>query len=63
MKVNWALVAGLVVVLLWATAFPAIRVAAPLMGVIGIAFAQLLVAVLALTRARRDRQGPAPSDP
>jgi L-fucose mutarotase/ribose pyranase (RbsD/FucU family) len=48
MKVNWALIAGLVVVLLWASAFPAIRVAAPVMGVIGLASAQLLVAVLAL---------------
>lgn len=48
MKVNRALVAGLVVVVLWASAFPAIRVAAPAMGVIGLSFARLLVAALAL---------------
>lgn len=48
MKINRALVAGLVVVALWASAFPAIRVAAPAMGVIGLSFARLLVAALAL---------------
>lgn len=36
------------VVVLWASAFPAIRVAAPAMGVIGLSFARLLVAALAL---------------
>ncbi len=48
MKVNRALAAGLVVVALRASAFPAIRVAAPAMGVIGLSFARLLVASLAL---------------
>ncbi|WP_285635256.1 DMT family transporter [Microbacterium arabinogalactanolyticum] len=48
MRVNRALSAGLSVVLLWASAFPAIRVAAPAMGVIGLSFARLLVAALAL---------------
>ena len=63
MKVNWALIAGLVVMLLWASAFPAIRVAAPVMGVIGLAFAQLLVAVLALLALAVIAKAPAPSDP
>lgn len=48
MTVNRALPAGLVVVLLWASAFPAIRVAAPALGVIGLSFARLLVATIAL---------------
>lgn len=42
------LVAGLAVVLLWASAFPAIRVAAPAMGPIGLSVARLAVAALAL---------------
>jgi drug/metabolite transporter (DMT)-like permease len=48
MRVNRALVAGSIVVVLWASAFPAIRVAAPAMGVIGLSFARLAVATLAL---------------
>jgi drug/metabolite transporter (DMT)-like permease len=48
MRVNRALIAGLVVVVLWASAFPAIRQAAPAMGVVGLSFARLLVAALAL---------------
>ncbi|QMU98645.1 DMT family transporter [Microbacterium esteraromaticum] len=48
MRLNRALSAGLLVVVLWASAFPAIRVAAPAMGVIGLSFARLLVAALAL---------------
>ncbi|MER5959886.1 DMT family transporter [Streptomyces longhuiensis] len=48
MKVNRALVSGLTVVMLWASAFPAIRTAAPAMGVIGLSFARLLIATLAL---------------
>lgn len=48
MKVNRALIAGLVVVVLWATAFPALRVAAPAMGVIGLSFARLFVGSLAV---------------
>jgi len=48
MRVNKAVSAGLLVVVLWASAFPAIRVAAPAMGVIGLSFARLLVAALAL---------------
>jgi drug/metabolite transporter (DMT)-like permease len=49
MRVNNALFAGLLVVVLWASAFPAIQVAVPAMGVIGLSFARLLVAALALT--------------
>jgi drug/metabolite transporter (DMT)-like permease len=48
MKVNKPLLAGLAVVVLWASAFPAIRVASPLMGVIGLSFARLAVATVAL---------------
>lgn len=40
--------AGLGVVVLWASAFPAIQVAAPELGVIGLSFARLVVASLAL---------------
>lgn len=40
--------AGLCVVLLWASAFPAIRVAAPELGVIGLSVARLVVAAAAL---------------
>lgn len=42
------IVAGLGVVVLWASAFPAIRVAAPELGVLGLSFARLAVAALAL---------------
>lgn len=48
MTVNRALMSGLVVVLVWASAFPAIQVAAPAMGAIGLSFARLLVATVAL---------------
>ncbi|MET1052767.1 MAG: DMT family transporter, partial [Mycetocola sp.] len=48
MRVNRALLAGLAVVVLWASAFPAIRVAAPSMGVIGLSFARLAIATIAL---------------
>lgn len=48
MRVNRALLAGLFVVVLWASAFPAIRVAAPALGVIGLSFARLAVAAVAL---------------
>jgi drug/metabolite transporter (DMT)-like permease len=41
-------VAGTVVVLAWASAFPAIRVAAPELGVVGLSLVRLLVAALAL---------------
>ncbi|ARJ06387.1 membrane protein [Cnuibacter physcomitrellae] len=43
-----ALAAGLLVVVLWASAFPAIRVAAPVLGVTGLSFVRLAVASLAL---------------
>ncbi len=42
------LAAGLAVVVTWASAFPAIRVAAPDMGVIGLSIVRLAVAALAL---------------
>lgn len=48
MRVNRAPGAGLLVVVLWASAFPAIRTAAPAMGVIGLSFTRLLIATLAL---------------
>lgn len=41
-------IAGTVVVLTWASAFPAIRIAAPEMGVVGLSVVRLMVAVLAL---------------
>jgi drug/metabolite transporter (DMT)-like permease len=40
--------AGLAVVVLWASAFPAIRVASPELGVVGLSFLRLAVAALAL---------------
>ncbi|KGJ72775.1 membrane protein [Cryobacterium roopkundense] len=42
------LLAGLGVVVLWASAFPAIRVAAPELGVAGLSFIRLLIAAVAL---------------
>lgn len=61
MKSRRALFAGLAVVVLWASAFPAIQVAVPEMGVIGLSFARLAVASVALlvfaviAKARRPR--------
>lgn len=40
--------AGLAVVILWSSAFPAIRVASPELGVIGLSFVRLVVAAVAL---------------
>ena len=48
MKRHRALLAGLAVVILWASAFPAIQVAAPAMGPIGLSFARLFIATVAL---------------
>jgi drug/metabolite transporter (DMT)-like permease len=48
MKTLKVLAAGLGVVAMWASAFPAIRVAAPGLGVIGLSFVRLAVAALAL---------------
>jgi drug/metabolite transporter (DMT)-like permease len=48
MKRLKVLTAGLGVVLMWASAFPAIRVAAPELGVIGLSFMRLAIAALAL---------------
>lgn len=48
MKSKTVLVAGLAVALLWASAFPAIRVAAPALGVFGLSFVRIGVAALAL---------------
>ena len=45
--------AGLGVVMAWASAFPAIRVAAPAMGVAGLSIVRLTVAALALVVAGR----------
>ena len=47
-RINTALFAGLGVVALWASAFPAIRVAAPDLGVIGLSFIRLVVAAISL---------------
>jgi drug/metabolite transporter (DMT)-like permease len=43
-----ALLSGFAVVFLWASAFPAIRVAAPELGPVGLSFIRLVVAALAL---------------
>jgi len=48
MKTLKVLAAGLGVVATWASAFPAIRVAAPDLGVIGLSFIRLSIAALAL---------------
>jgi drug/metabolite transporter (DMT)-like permease len=40
--------AGLAVVVLWASAFPAIRLASPVLGVLGLSFVRLAIAALAL---------------
>lgn len=48
MRTGRAWVAGLVVVLLWASAFPAIRVAAPALGVVGLSLVRLATAAIAL---------------
>lgn len=57
-RTNTAVFAGLAVAVLWASAFPAIRVAAPDLGVIGLSIVRLAVAALALlgiAAARRVR--------
>lgn len=62
MKLDRAILAGLGVVVLWASAFPAIRVAAPDLGVTGLSFVRLGVAVVALlaiagiSRVRRPKR-------
>lgn len=48
MRINTAVLAGLGVVALWASAFPAIRVAAPDLGVIGLSFIRLAIAAIVL---------------
>lgn len=48
MKQSRTLAAGLGVVVLWASAFPAIRVAAPVLGVFGLSFIRIGVAAVAL---------------
>src|SRR6478735_5610902 len=56
MRINTAVIAGLGVVALWASAFPAIRVAAPDLGVAGLSFVRLATAsivLLACATARR----------
>jgi len=57
-RINTAVFAGLGVVALWASAFPAIRVAAPELGVVGLSFVRLAVAtvtLLAIAAAHRVR--------
>lgn len=51
-----ALPAGLTVVVLWASAFPAIQVAAPSLGAIGLSFARLAIATAALLVVARWRR-------
>lgn len=48
MRIDRAVGAGLAVVLLWASAFPAIQVAAPALGVIGLSLVRLAVAAVVL---------------
>ena len=48
MRSTRVVLAGLSVVLLWASAFPAIQVAAPELGPIGLSFVRLIVAAVAL---------------
>ena len=48
MNTSRVLLAGLSVVVLWASAFPAIRVAAPELGVGGLSFIRLAVAAATL---------------
>jgi drug/metabolite transporter (DMT)-like permease len=63
-RINTAVIAGLGVVALWASAFPAIRVATPALGVIGLSFIRLAVAaviLLVIATARRVRV-PRPRD-
>jgi len=48
MRTNTAVIAGLGVVVLWASAFPAIRVAVPDLGVIGLSITRLAVAAIVL---------------
>ena len=58
MRTNPGIAIGVIVVLLWASAFPAIQVAVPALGVIGLSVARLavaLVALLALAVAKRIR--------
>jgi drug/metabolite transporter (DMT)-like permease len=45
---NRAVIAALVVVVLWASAFPAIQVAVPALGVVGLSFVRLAVAAAVL---------------
>ena len=47
-KQSRVLLAGLAVVVLWASAFPAIRVASPVLGVLGLSFVRLAVAAVVL---------------
>lgn len=57
-RTNTAVIAGLGVVALWASAFPAVRIAAPELGVIGLSFVRLAIASIALlvfATARRAR--------
>lgn len=48
MRVNRGILAGLGVVVLWASAVPAIQVAAPALGAVGLSFVRLAVASTAL---------------
>ena len=48
MKQSRVLLAGLAVVVLWASAFPAIRVASPALGIMGLSLVRLAVAAVAL---------------
>lgn len=64
MKANRGVLAGLAVVVLWASAFPAIQVAAPAFGGIGLSFVRLavgMIALLALAAVKRIRL-PKPRD-
>ncbi|KHK97122.1 membrane protein [Microbacterium mangrovi] len=48
MRIDRGILSGLTVVVLWASAFPAIQVAVPELGVVGLSFVRLAVATAAL---------------
>src|SRR6478672_11217248 len=60
MRINTAVLAGLGVVALWASAFPAIRVAAPDLGAIGLSFIRLAIAAIVLLVSATVRRARAP---
>jgi drug/metabolite transporter (DMT)-like permease len=62
-RINTAVVAGLGVVGLWASAFPAIRVGAPELGVVGLSIVRLSAAAIVLLAIAVARRTPIPRMP